>query len=121
MHPYTVVLVVLGSIGLFVVLALVVFAFFTDTFCFAKGEPRGGRSAGGGRKKGQVKKGGKEEPKIKVDTSYVVGQDYHPELEHERDLHQQAEVQHSSGRGSMVIQEGPPSSKARASSPLPRR
>ena len=36
MHPYTVVLVVLGSIGLFVVLALVVFAFFTDTFCFAK-------------------------------------------------------------------------------------
>merc|ERR1712218_312999 len=48
------------------------------------------------------------------DTSYVVGQDFHPE-EHERDF--QTEVQYSSGRGSMVIQEDPrSSSRARGSS-----
>merc|ERR1711971_570401 len=120
MHPYTVALIVLGTIALFILLALIVFAFLTNTFCFAssRGEPREER---GGRAKGQRdqvdKKGGKGEQKIKVDTSYVVGQDYHPD-EHEQDLHQQTEVQYSSGRGSMVIQEGPPSSsRARGSSP----
>ena len=41
MHPYTVALIVLGIIALFIVLALVVFAFLTNTFCFAtRGEPR---------------------------------------------------------------------------------
>ena len=40
MHPYTVALIVLGIIALFIVLALVVFAFLTNTFCFAtRGSP----------------------------------------------------------------------------------
>merc|ERR1719507_1073153 len=39
-HPYTVALIVLASIALFIVLALIVFAFLTKTFCFASGEPR---------------------------------------------------------------------------------
>merc|ERR1719500_47192 len=117
MHPYTVALRVLASIALFIVLALIVFAFLTKTFCFAtRGEPReerGGRAAG---QRDQVDKGGKHN--IKVDTSYVVGQDYHPE-EHEQDFHQQTEVQYSSGRGSMAIQEGPPSSSRARASPTP--
>ena len=54
MHPYTVALIVLASIALFIVLALVVFAFLTNTFCFARGEPREER---GGR--AQVDNGGK--------------------------------------------------------------
>ena len=59
MHPYTVALIVLASIGLFIVLALIVFAFLTNTFCFARGEPReerGGRAAG---QRDQVDKEGK--------------------------------------------------------------
>ena len=54
MHPYTVALIVLASIALFIVLALVVFAFLTNTFCFARGEPREERGGGD-----QVDKGGK--------------------------------------------------------------
>ena len=61
MHPYTVALIVLGIIALFIVLALVVFAFLTNTFCFAtRGEPREERGGKVG-KRDQVDKGGKGE------------------------------------------------------------
>ena len=60
MHPYTVVLIVLGSIALFIVLALIVFAFLTNTFCFARGEPREERGGGTGQR-GQVDMGRKRE------------------------------------------------------------
>ena len=62
MHPYTVALIVLGSIALFIILALVVFAFLTNTFCFAsKGEPREERGGRHGGQRDQVDKGGKGE------------------------------------------------------------
>ena len=61
MHPYTVALIVLASIALFIVLALVVFAFLTNTFCFAtRGEPREERGGRAGQRD-QVDKGGKGE------------------------------------------------------------
>ena len=61
MHPYTVALIVLASIALFIVLALVVFAFLTNTFCFAsRGEPREERGGRAGQRD-KVDKGGKTE------------------------------------------------------------
>ena len=62
MHPYTVALIVLGIIALFIVLALVVFAFLTNTFCFAsRGEPREERVGRAKGQRDQVDKGGKGE------------------------------------------------------------
>ena len=63
MPPYTVALIVLASIALFIVLALVVFAFLTKTFCFASGEPREERGVRVGQRD-QVDKGRKGQVSI---------------------------------------------------------
>ena len=82
MHPFTITFIVLGCIFFIIIVILIIITFFTKTLCFSEAQPKERENKEPKHKKQKKpkvksKENDEETDTVVIDTSYVVGQDYH--------------------------------------------